>query len=1208
MAKPGPACLRLLALMLACATAPAAVVHVKADAGGAGNGSSWTDAYPSLASAIAASKAGDELWIAAGTYRPGTSRSSTFTLKAGTRSYGGFRGTETALEQRSGDPGLTVLSGDIGVAGVATDNTYHVVWIEQAGTYALADLTITGGYGDGPNTNVDDTGGGLVVKSPVFAQIAADLTLDNCVVSGNAARNCTAISADSSATLRFRRCLVVGNRQTPGTAGGHTAILGSAAFTGTAELDRCIFAGNQAVDPSASYVLYSTMAATASNCLFADNQLKGPYFGNQATLNACTFAGNRTLNLDRAGSATVVTANSIVMSPYQAGMSHVHSWWDGDHPGEAPGFLDPGHPAGADGLWLTADDGYQLRADSILVDPALTVVLAFPADDLRGLARPQGRRCDLGSYERDQGGQAPVAASQDVSGIEDTDLAIAVLGSDADSAVLTGRILSLPARGSLLPTLDGVTPAGPALTVAELPWRIPDSQRRVLYRPPPDANGGGLASFIVDLDDGSHTSFPATITIAVTAVNDPPTLDALANQLLSEDTASSVILTGISAGTPALADGAPGKEAQVLTITATSADHSLLPDPAVAYTSPATSAVLTLVPARDAFGTTTLTVTVSDEAGFTTTRTCTVRVDGVNDPPLLVMSVSVATSEDLDCLATGLFFGAGPDNEAAQLPNVRVIASAVDPTLVTVTGIDFTPVSGSEVVVHLHPMPNASGHTQVAVTAIDDVRFTGGPLATTQLVDVWVTAVNDPPVLVRNLPQAVTRGGRAVLGSANLLISDPDSPPPVDLRLILTVLPEHGTVELDLAPLAVGSGFTLQDLTAGKVSYRHDGSPAAGDVFTAEFTDGIIARPYPSVAVPVSVDGKVLPLVTLPAIGPTWHEGEPPLALAPSATVSDADSELMAAGQVTVTDAGGNAGDLLAIANQGAGAGQIALSGTTVRFGGRAIGSWQGGSGGRPLVVALAGADATLEAVQALVRALTFGHAGGDPGSATRTVTVVVDDGDSGASPPATTTVAVVPRDDPPTIRTSTLSIPAGATLALELAAEDNDSPLLTWSLVTAPARAACTLVDSARGRLRLTAPADARGSDRIGVTVSDGANPPVSAAILLVITGPDDLRPLPAAEFPGEAFADEVLRVDIPWDCRLLPGARLAFAATTDAPAGLALTATGATSVRATWAVPAGEPPGHRRFAIIASDTVSGASGLLPVLLPVRARPGASN
>ena len=107
----------------------AGVVYVKAGATGSQNGLSWTNAYVDLQAALATAQSGDEIWVAAGTYKPttGTLRTKSFVMPAGVALYGGFAGGETARNQRDWAANMTLLSGDIGAQGNATDNSYHVV-------------------------------------------------------------------------------------------------------------------------------------------------------------------------------------------------------------------------------------------------------------------------------------------------------------------------------------------------------------------------------------------------------------------------------------------------------------------------------------------------------------------------------------------------------------------------------------------------------------------------------------------------------------------------------------------------------------------------------------------------------------------------------------------------------------------------------------------------------------------------------------------------------------------------------------------------------------------------------------------------------------------------------------------------------------------------------------------------------------------------
>ena len=83
----------------------ATIWYVKHNASGSNNGTSWTNAYNALQDAINASSASDEIWVAAGIYKPTrlpssgalstTSRDLSFYLDKNIRIYGGFAATET---------------------------------------------------------------------------------------------------------------------------------------------------------------------------------------------------------------------------------------------------------------------------------------------------------------------------------------------------------------------------------------------------------------------------------------------------------------------------------------------------------------------------------------------------------------------------------------------------------------------------------------------------------------------------------------------------------------------------------------------------------------------------------------------------------------------------------------------------------------------------------------------------------------------------------------------------------------------------------------------------------------------------------------------------------------------------------------------------------------------------------------------------------
>lgn len=159
-------------------------IYVRADATGANTGISWDDAFRDLQDALADAAFGDSIWVAAGTYRPtsDTDRLQSFQLVNGVRLYGGFAGSETALEQRDWRANPTILSGNIGDPNSIGDNSESVVLAQHVDRSTLIDgFTVRDGNADGDAASRRDLGGGMrnlwanpTVQNSIFIANRAD--------------------------------------------------------------------------------------------------------------------------------------------------------------------------------------------------------------------------------------------------------------------------------------------------------------------------------------------------------------------------------------------------------------------------------------------------------------------------------------------------------------------------------------------------------------------------------------------------------------------------------------------------------------------------------------------------------------------------------------------------------------------------------------------------------------------------------------------------------------------------------------------------------------------------------------------------------------------------------------------------------------------------------------------------------------------------
>ncbi|MEI7726587.1 MAG: right-handed parallel beta-helix repeat-containing protein, partial [Bacteroidota bacterium] len=222
-------------------TASSGTIYVNHLATGANNGTTWTDAFTDLQSALANPCPGSQIWVAAGTYQPPLNAS--FSMRPGVAILGGFPNTGNPdLNQRNWSANPTILLGNGGVVIFNYDNglTHSSV---------LDGFTVKGG------TEYNGIGGGAYnfMVSPAYL---------NCIFTDNA--------ANLSGTMYI--------------------------YFGSTVVTNCLFTGNSVNNSTGTLFIMGTGSTTPiiTNCTFSGNNKSGIFCGDlsQPIITNCIVWGN----------------------------------------------------------------------------------------------------------------------------------------------------------------------------------------------------------------------------------------------------------------------------------------------------------------------------------------------------------------------------------------------------------------------------------------------------------------------------------------------------------------------------------------------------------------------------------------------------------------------------------------------------------------------------------------------------------------------------------------------------------------------------------------------------------------------------------------------------------------------------------------------------------------------------------------------------
>lgn len=445
---------KLLVLLLLCSQLSMAQTIRYVKPGATGTGTSWANASGDIQNMINASVAGDQIWIAAGTYKPNRkvheinvitpgNPYNAFLLKAGVKLYGGFAGTESSLADRNWSSNLSILSGHLGTSNNIINKSYHVIVsagnaVTGSDTATLDGFTVRDGRADQNSFSsvvnglyIDhNAGAGIytVGNGPSSAPIIA-----NCTISNDSALAAGAGIYNWASYPVIKNCIIKDNVTYSGKGGGicndgaasfiyNTTIINNTGGNGggvynadsSSIIKNCIIDGNTATGSGGGIYNCCSAYPQITNCKLVNNTATyggGIYnwYASAPAITNCTIAGNTATghsggiyNMNSGSNLTtvrncIIWGNSSSITNAGTSIAVTYSLVESGFSGTGNSSSDP--------LFVNAAAGdYTLQALSPAVDQGSNAAYGMVGNintdkDLGKRPRLTGTTIDIGAYE-----------------------------------------------------------------------------------------------------------------------------------------------------------------------------------------------------------------------------------------------------------------------------------------------------------------------------------------------------------------------------------------------------------------------------------------------------------------------------------------------------------------------------------------------------------------------------------------------------------------------------------------------------------------------------------------------------------------------------------------------------------------------------------------------------------------------------------------